>query len=77
MINSTLSEIEKNNYAIIKQINCDKILKTRLFDLGLIEGTKIKCVNIAMKGSPLAFNIRGTIIALRKSDCKNILVNII
>ena len=72
MSEKRLSEIKENEYAVITKINCKDALKTRLFDLGFIEGTKIKCVNIAFGKSPLAFDVRGTIIALRKSDCENI-----
>ncbi len=77
MNNIPLSKISKDECGIIRNIYCDETLKTRLFDLGLIEGTKIKCVNIAMGKSPLAFDIRGTIVALRKSDCQKIFAELI
>ena len=67
-----LSEIKENQTCIIDFVNCKDNLKSRLNDLGLIPETKVKCVNIAMGGTPLAFDIRGSIIALRKSDCENI-----
>lgn len=67
-----LSEIKQNQMCTIDFVNCKESLKSRLTDLGLIPETKVKCVNIAMGGTPLAFDIRGSIIALRKSDCENI-----
>lgn len=67
-----LSEIKENQICTIDFVNCKDNLKSRLTDLGLIPETKVKCVNIAMGGTPLALDIRGSIIALRKSDCESI-----
>ena len=67
-----LSEIKENQNCIIDFVNCRESLKARLTDMGFIPQTKVKCVNIAMGGTPLALDIRGSIIALRKSDCKDI-----
>ncbi|HHV38146.1 MAG TPA: ferrous iron transport protein A, partial [Tepidimicrobium sp.] len=46
-------------------------------DLGIIPNTVIKAERYSPTGNPIAFNIRGTIIAIRKDDAKNILVSLI
>ena len=47
-------------------------LKRRLLDLGVIKSTKIKPVFKSISGSPIAYEIRGSVIAIRNEDAKNI-----
>ncbi len=49
-------------------------IRRRLLDLGLIEGTIIKCVGTSPFGDPRAYLIRGAVIAIRSEDCCNIVV---
>ena len=58
----------------IDKILCCGNIKRRLLDIGLIENTVVECVNKSPQGDPKAFLIRGAVIALRQSDCQNILV---
>lgn len=46
----------------------------RLMSLGLINGTLITAVNVGPLGDPKAYFFRGSVIALRKNDAKNILI---
>ena len=46
----------------------------RLKDLGLVEGTKVKCVLRSPLGDPYAYKIRGAVVALRKEDASQIMV---
>ena len=45
-------------------------LSDRLRDLGFTPGTKIKCLHKAPFGDPVAFGVRGTVIALRREDSR-------
>lgn len=47
-------------------------LKRRLLDLGVIKSTKIKPVFNSISGNPIAYEIRGSVIAIRNEDAKNI-----
>lgn len=49
-------------------------LRRRLRDMGMIPGTRISCAYVAPAGSPMAFWVRGAMLALRRSDCGRILV---
>lgn len=49
-------------------------LKRRLLDLGIIKGAKITPILKSPSGDPTAFEIRGTLIALRKEDASLILI---
>ena len=46
----------------------------RLKDLGLVEGTKVKCVLRSPLGDPYAYKIRGAVVAIRKEDASQIMV---
>jgi Fe2+ transport system protein FeoA len=69
-----LSELEINKTAAVKEINCEKSLKSRLNDLGMYEGSKIIPVLKSPFKEPRAYLINGSLIALRKSDCDKITV---
>lgn len=65
-----LNEMEMNKTCKIVKINCKDDIKRRLLDLGMIKGTKITPVLISPSGDPRAFDIRGTLIAIREDDTK-------
>lgn len=60
--------------AVVKRLEADGSMRRRLLDIGLIENTVVECVGISPAGDPHAFLIRGAVIAIRKEDCKKILV---
>ena len=72
-----LSDIKLGSSCIIKKINLEGSIKRRLLDIGLIEGTKVENVLVSPAGDPMAFLIRGAVIALRNCDSKNIEVEAI
>lgn len=49
-------------------------IKRRLQDLGLVEGTNVRCIQKSPYGDPVAYGIRGTVIALRKEDASRVIV---
>ena len=70
----SLDEIKLKKKAIIKKVECQGNIKRRLLDLGFIKGTEITPILISPSKDPRAFYIRGSTIALRKEDAKNVLV---
>jgi len=66
----TLNELKINETGFIKDLNCADGVKRRLLDLGLIKGTKITPVFVSPSGDPTAFEIRGSVIAIRVEDTK-------
>ncbi len=69
---TNLSQLPLNKNGIISEIKCGENIKRRLLDLGLVKGTKIMPVLVSPSKDPRAFEVRGTIIAIRKEDAKNI-----
>ena len=64
----TLNELNLNETGYIKSLNCADGVKRRLLDLGLIKGTKITPIFVSPSGDPTAFEIRGSVIAIRVED---------
>ncbi len=69
-----LCDVNTGDRVRIKRLNTDASIRRRLLDIGLIPGTEVECVAIGPQGDPLAFCVRGAVIAIRKRDCKNISV---
>lgn len=58
--------------AVIGQIEVPETLAERLTALGILEGTTIKCLGAGPLGDPVAYEVRRTVIALRRADCMGI-----
>lgn len=70
----TLDKLPINTLGKVCNINCNGTIKRRLLDLGLIKGTTIKPILKSPLGSPIAYEIRGSVIAIRKCDSNAISV---
>ena len=71
---NTLSNLKKGETCKIKNILAKDRIKQRLYDIGMIPGTTVKCLQNSMFGDPTAYLVRGTVIALRKQDSSKIFV---
>lgn len=63
-----LYELPLNTVGIVNDLNCNGNIRRRLLDLGVVKGTKITPVFKSPSGDPTAYEIRKTLIALRKED---------
>lgn len=70
MKNITLDRLPLSSFGEITSVNCSPNIKRRLLDLGLIAGTKIKPILKNPMGDPVAYEVRGSTIAIRKDDSK-------
>ena len=52
----------------IKELNCTGSLRRRLLDLGFVEDSKITAILSSPSKGLKAFDIRGTLIAIRDED---------
>ena len=68
----TIADMKENERGIILYIRKDCEIKRRLFDMGFIKGNEISCVRRNPFGSPIAYNIEGSIVALRKPDAEKV-----
>ena len=52
-------------------------LARRMLDLGIVPGTNITALHKSICGDPIAYGIRGAVIALRKEDAKSIAIQVL
>lgn len=58
----------------VKKLISDGVLRRRLLDLGLIDDTVIETLQKSPSGDPVAYLIRGAVIAIRTEVASMILV---
>lgn len=66
-----LNELNLDEEGIVADMKCES---RRLRDLGLVEGTRVKCVLRSPLGDPAAYKIRGAIVAIRAEEASQIAV---
>lgn len=72
-----LSELTAGQCGHIKSIQISGAMRRRLQDIGLINGTRIRCCRVHPSGNAAIFAFRGTQIALRRQDTARILVELL
>ncbi len=73
----TLDQVEVGQTVWVTRIELDddQNMRRRLQDLGIIEGTRIVCRQVAPSGNPKSFLVRGAVIAIRTQDSSRIYVS--
>lgn len=69
-----LNELNVGNTGIVKILLNKGLSRRRLLDLGIIPDTSISVERKSPSGNPIAYKIRGSIIALRNEEAKCIIV---
>lgn len=72
-----LSQLEKNQKAIIKKVNTLGDLKQRFYSFGILKGATIEVENISLTKNTIEINIEDTSIALRVEEASTIEVEVI
>ena len=67
-----LTDLSVGQAGVIERVLPDFSLYTRLTDIGFSKGAEIKNLMRSPLGDPTAYLIKGTVIALRYEDAKNI-----
>ncbi len=70
-----LSDVKLGEKVKICDILSDESMKRRLMDIGMIPGTIIECTLCSPFGEPYAYDIRGSLMALRCEDTQKIMVS--
>ncbi len=71
-----LSRLKPGQQATIVKTADKTPLQKRLRSLGLTEGAKVTALFRSPLGDPVAYDVEGSVIALRKTDSEHILVEI-
>ncbi len=72
-----LNDLKLGKEAIIDELKANTNIKGRLMDIGFAPSSIITPVLKNVGGNMIAYQIKGTIVALRKEDTKEIKVHII
>lgn len=72
-----LSELKKGEDAVIVRVRGKGAIKRRMMDMGVVPGSRINVVRKAPFGDPIEYSIKGYSLSLRKSEAKEIIVEIL
>lgn len=70
----TLNAVPEGKIVHVKELLTSGSMRRRLQDIGLIEGTKVECLQKSPSGDPTAYLIRGAVIALRSETSCEIVI---
>ncbi len=70
----SLDKVKFGEMSVVTEIDINNF---RLYDIGIVRGSVITPLFKSMFGDTVAFRIKGSIIALRKDDCKKIKVKLL
>lgn len=73
--NICLTKLPLQQKGRIENLNCTGIIRRRLLDLGLVKGSYITPILQSPLKGLRAFDIRGSLIAIRDEDAKDIIVS--
>ncbi|NMA69538.1 MAG: ferrous iron transport protein A [Desulfitobacterium sp.] len=71
---TSLSRLKKGEKAYVVDLGLKGLMRRRVLDLGIVPGTILQCVAMAPSGDPVAYLVRGTVIAIRNEDANFIQV---
>lgn len=72
----TIYNMTVGQTAYVREVMGDEKLTKRLMALGCVKGTEVKVKMVAPLGDPILISFRGFDLAIRKSDAKNIYLNV-
>ena len=76
MADVTLRDLPVGEQARVSKLLAEGAVRRRFMDLGLIDGTLVKSVFVSPSGDPVAYEVRGALVAIRGEDSAQILVKV-
>lgn len=72
MTTATLDCLAPGQQATVQDLTFPAPKRRRLLDLGFVPGAAVTALQAAPWGDPMAYGVRGAVIALRRTDAHNI-----
>lgn len=69
-----LKDLTRGRPAVVESLTAPGGLRRRLQDIGFVKGARVEVVRESPLGDPVAYMVRGAVIALRAEDAAQILV---
>ena len=70
----SLDNIVPGQRATVSELTATGAMRRRLLDVGLVNDTEVECLGRSPGGDPSAYLVRGAVIAIRREDCRSIIV---
>lgn len=71
---TTLDKLTIGSFGTVNALGAEGRLRRRFQDLGLISGTSVEALRKSPSGDPMAYQIRGAVIAIRAQDASKIFI---
>jgi ferrous iron transport protein A len=71
-----LHRLPLRSVAQVKRLDAEGNTRRRMLDLGLIVDTPVEAMHKSPSGDPIAYQIRGAVIALRSEEASKIFVEV-
>lgn len=72
-----LHMLPTGRFGRVRDLAAQESMRRRMLDLGFITNTLVESIRKSPSGDPTAYQIRGTVIALRSEEASNISVELI
>ena len=73
-VSNLLSNIKNNETVIVRALK-DSSFKVKMMEMGLVEGKKLQVLFRAPFGDPIAVDVDGYILSLRKDEAELVIVD--
>jgi len=73
----SLIEVEMKTRVKVVEIALESKVRRRIMDMGIVKGTEIVVTGKAPMGDPIELQVRGYALSLRKSEAKDIMVELV
>ena len=70
----TLAQLRVGQSSRVTAVSLDGAKRTRMHELGFLPGTQVTALQESPFGDPVAYGVLDTVIALRRSDARNIII---
>lgn len=67
-----LNDLKPGQSGVVEKIVCEKKLRHRIVDMGIIPGALVIMKRIAPFGDPIQINVHGFDLSIRKSEAQSI-----
>ena len=74
-MNNALDTLPIGRRAFVDKLLSDGNERRRMLDLGIVPNTLVEALYKSPAGDPVAYQVRGAVIAIRSEDAKKILIN--
>lgn len=73
-MDKAMTRLKKGESGIITELLHEGAMRRRLTDIGFAVGAEVTCIGHAPLCDPIAYNVKGSVIALRRCDTDKIMI---